>query len=388
MRFPTFRTNQQQCLLQKAGYVLLLLTAFMACRKGPQVIPSTDTPVLPGDTVTHALSFYLLNEGNMGSNKASLDFFDPVTGVYRKNIYNEVNPEVTKGLGDVGNDIKIYGGKLYCVINMSNKVEVLDARTTKRTGQVNINNCRYVTFHGNKAYVSSYQGFVGDPNSPEGFIAEIDTTTLQITRKVTVGRQPEEMAIVGNKLYIANSGGYNANNYERTLSVVDLASFREIKRIDVAINLHRVKADPYGDLYVTSRGDYISIPSKLFVIDTQTDRVKKTFNIAASNLCIHKDVAYIYSVEWNHQQQKNTITYAMLNVKDEKVLDTRFITDGTEKNIRIPYGIAVDPVTEDVYVTDAKNYVTPGTLYCFDKQGNKKWSVTTGDIPAHFAFAP
>ena len=42
--------------------------------------------------------------------------------------------------------------------------------------------------------------------------------------------------------------------------------------------------------------------------------------------------------------------------------------------------------TGDIYVTDAKNYVTPGTLYCFSPDGVLKWSARTGDIPAHFAF--
>ena len=40
----------------------------------------------------------------------------------------------------------------------------------------------------------------------------------------------------------------------------------------------------------------------------------------------------------------------------------------------------------DIFVTDAKNYVSSGTLYCFDKHGKKKWSVRTGDIPAHITF--
>jgi DNA-binding beta-propeller fold protein YncE len=77
----------------------------------------------------------------------------------------------------------------------------------------------------------------------------------------------------------------------------------------------------------------------------------------------------------------------MLNVKDETVLNTKFITDGTETQIKVPYGIAVNPVTKEVLVTDAKDYVSPGTLYCFDPSGKKKWSVVAGDIPAHFAFA-
>jgi hypothetical protein len=37
-------------------------------------------------------------------------------------------------------------------------------------------------------------------------------------------------------------------------------------------------------------------------------------------------------------------------------------------------------------VTDAKDYVTPGTLHCFSPDGKRKWSVTTGDIPAHIVF--
>ncbi|RYD91375.1 MAG: YncE family protein [Sphingobacteriales bacterium] len=365
--------------------LIALIGVTISCRKSPSVTPEQmDTfPANPSSTIK---GMYLLNEGNMNMNKASLDYLDFRAGIYRRNIYGQTNPEVVKGLGDVGNDIAIYGSKMYVVLNVSNKVEVLDAKTAKRIKQIDITNCRYVNFHNGKAYVSAYLGTIGDPNAPNGTVSEIDTTSLSITRKVTVGRQPEEMAIVGEKLYIANSGGYNPKNYERTISVIDLAGFTETKRIDVAINLDRLKVDKYGDLYVTSRGDYYDIPSKLFVIDTKTDAIKKTFDIAASNLWIDDDTAYIYATEWNYTQQKNTISYTMLNVKDETILSSKFITDGTEKNITVPYGIIVDPYTKDVYVTDAGNYVTAGTLHCFDAGGHKKWQMVTGDIPAHFAF--
>jgi len=43
-------------------------------------------------------------------------------------------------------------------------------------------------------------------------------------------------------------------------------------------------------------------------------------------------------------------------------------------------------VTKDIYVTDAKNYVSSGTLYCYDQDGFQKWGVRTGDIPAHMVF--
>ena len=80
------------------------------------------------------------------------------------------------------------------------------------------------------------------------------------------------------------------------------------------------------------------------------------------------------------------VTYAIVNVKSRQVVTRNFITDGTETKIKKPYSVAVHPVTKDIYVTDAKNYVNPGTLYCFGQDGVMKWSVRTGDIPAHFAF--
>lgn len=373
-------------VIYKIVCLLLGCLILASCRKADTPTPTKVTDVKPPDTSSIIKGFYLLNEGNMNMNRASLDYMDYTTGKYNLNVYNQTNPEVTKGLGDVGNDIGIYGSKMYVVVNVSNKVEILNARTGKRISLITIANCRYVTFHNGKAYVSAYLGKVGDPKAPNGAVNEIDTATLQITRKVTVGRQPEEMAIVGEKLYIANSGGYSPQNYERTVSVIDLASFTELKRIDVAINLDRLKADKYGDIYVTSRGDYYDIPSKLFVIDTKTDQVKKTFDFGVSNLWIDDDIAYMYNFEFNYNTGKNTTNYIMLNVKDETVMNSKFITDGTDALIKVPYGIAVNPITKEVLVTDAKDYLTPGTLYSFSPDGKKEWSVTAGDIPAHFAF--
>lgn len=371
--------------MHRLVFVVLLSMALCSCRKEAQPAPE-QLQQLKADPKSVLKGFYLVNEGNMNMNKASLDYLDFRAGVYRRNIYNQANPEIVKGLGDVANDVGIYGSKLYVVVNISNKVEVMDVKTGKKIKQIDITNCRYITFHNGKAYVSAYLGVVGDPKSPQGIVAQIDTATLQEEKRVEVGRQPEEMAIVGEKLYVANSGGYSPANYERTVAVLDLNTFQVINKIDVAINLDRLKADRYGDLYVTSRGDYYNTPAKLFVIDTQTQKVKKTFDIGVSNLVIDDDFAYFYSSEFSYLTNSNVISYGIINVKDEVLTDRKFITDGTDKNIVIPYGIAVNPFTKDVFVTDAKNYVSPGTLYCFGPDGRMKYNVTTGDIPAHFAF--
>jgi len=365
--------------------LFLLVAVFMGCRKDPMPLPAEISRVEP-EPGSVMKGFYLVNEGNFNMNKASLDYLDLVNGIYTRNLYGQINPQITKGLGDVGNDIGIYGSKVYITVNASNKVEVLDVKTGKKLGQIDIINCRYVTFNNGKAYVSAYLGKIGDAAAPNGIVAEIDTASLTVSRKVDVGRQPEEMAVVNNKIYVANSGGYSPANYERTLSVIDITSFKVVNTIDVAINLHHVKADRYGDLYITSRGDYYNIPSRLFVVSTQNDKVKKVFDIEVSNLAIDDDTAYLYATSFSYLNGQNTISYNMIDVNTETLLNSKFIRDGTEKNIKIPYGIAINPQTKDVYVTDARDYVTPGKLHCYNSSGNLKWSVTTGDIPAHLAF--
>ncbi|MDA4694103.1 hypothetical protein NY544_00110, partial [Enterobacter hormaechei] len=123
-------------------------------------------------------------------------------------------------------------------------VEVLDSRTAKKIKSITVENGRYLAFANGKAYVSSYAGPISvDPKAPLGKVMEIDTISLSVTREAVVGYQPEEMAVVKNKLYVANSGGYRVPNYDRTVSVIDLANFKETTKYDVAINLNKLKVD-------------------------------------------------------------------------------------------------------------------------------------------------
>lgn len=331
--------------------------------------------------------FYLLNEGNMGSNSATIDFMDFSLGVYRKNIYASANPTMVKELGDVGNDIKVYGNKLYAVINVSNFIEVMDLKTAKHIGTIPLENGRYITFANGKAYATSYAGPVTiDPSAPLGKVVEIDTINLSITRQETVGYQPEELEVVGNKLFVANSGGYKAPNYDKTISVIDLNTFKETQKIEVGINLHRLKKDAQGDLYVTSRGDYQAVSSNLYVINSDTYQIKKVFDLPVSNFTIDDGKLYYYANQFSYTTGESTKSYGIIDTQTEEVINNTLINDAELKNIRTPYGIAIHPQTKDIFLTDVGDYLSMGFIYCFDKNGIFKWKTSAGNIPAHFAF--
>lgn len=365
---------------------VILLFVFVAiitgCRGDIYVQQSTSTEV-EAPRITGVDGFYLINEGNMGSNKATLDYFDETTGVYHKNIYAERNPSKVKELGDVGNDVEIYGTKLYAVINCSHKVEVMKAADATSITKIDIPNCRYVLGYGGYVYVSSYVSPVqDDPKAPLGAIFKVDTASFKIVDRVDVGYQPEEMVVSNGKIYIANSGGYRAPDYDRTVSVVDLQSFEVIRDIDVDINLHRVKRDKNGMVYVSSRGDNASIPSCLYVIDPTIDKVVAEVNTPISDMWIHGDSAYIYSSARN----ATIVSYSILDLRTLRVVDDKIIKDGTDVNIKMPHGIAVHPITREIYITDARNYVSSGRVHCYSPEGVLKWTQTTGEIPSQFAF--
>jgi len=373
--------------MKKTLLLLILLLVLAACRTIEPITPSERTDVGSGDAGNIA-GFFLLNEGNMGSNKCTLDYYDYASGIYHKNIYAERNPGVVQELGDVGNDLAIYGSKLWAVVNCSNLVEVMDVATARHIGQVSIPNCRYIVFKDRYAYVSSYAGPVEvDPNCRLGYVAKIDTTTLQVVDTCVVGYQPEEMVIAGGKLYVANSGGYRVPDYDHTVSVIDLASFKEIKKIDVAPNLHRMELDAYGNIWVSSRGDYYDIQPMTFLISTQSDSVIDQLDLlACSDMTLCGDSLYVYSNAWSYFTQTSDVNYAIVNVKTRQVVTRRFITDGTETQFQNPYGIAVNPNTHEIFVTDARDYITPGKVYCFSPEGRLKWSANTGDIPSRIVF--
>lgn len=378
-------------------YYILPLLMLSSCRNDVMVVPMEKTDTGGKSVKSEIIGMYLLNEGNMGSNKSSLDYLDlsgkDATVHYLRNIYSERNPETVMMLGDVGNDIQIYGSRLWLVINCSNKVEVAQAEDAVRIGKVDIPNCRYVTFNDRYAYVSSYVGSVySGSNSPLGSVYKVDTLSLQKVDSCSVGYQPEEMAIIGNKLYVANSGGYQGmtgQGYESTVSVIDLDKMQETEKIAVAPNLHRIKKDKYDQLWVTSRGNYVDSESKIYWLNKGGDgkmQVIGHLDQPVSDLCIVGDSLYFYGSQWSEITMTNTVTYGIINVRTHQIVSTS-LSDAPEINkIRMPYGIIVNPIHRDFYLMDAKNYVSSGELLHFLPDGTFDWKVKTGDIPAHAVF--
>ena len=352
-------------LKNSALSVLLLSMLVASCnrhRPEPRPEPQTDA---------YAQGLFVLNEGLFQQNNSSLSYYDFTTGDFTEDIFLETNH---RGLGDVGNDLRRYGNKLYIVVNNSSIVEVVDARTVKSLKTISLSGKqpRQVAFLDGKAYVTCFNGEV----------VRIDTAALEVEASVHTGANPDGICACNGKLYVCNSGGLNWPAYGNTVSVVDPASFSVVKDITVAVNPTRVKG--YNDrfVYVVSNGNYGDVPYTFQRIDCQTDEMVKDYNLEVLNFDIYQNLAYIYTYNFSSM---NSAWIKVLDLETDEVVKEQFITDGTQ--LKTPYGITVNPLNGDVYITDAGTFTTNGDVYCFDKNGKKKFSFEAGLNPSAMAFS-
>jgi hypothetical protein len=347
----------------KLNYLFIafaLITVLASCHKDKV------TPLGTGTAPVTREGLYVLNQGEFGDNNSTLTFYNYSTKALTADIFGSAN--AGSKLGDTGNDIEIYGSKMYIVVNNSNVVDVVNAKTGKLLKQITLNQPRDVVFYKGNAFITSYDGYVG----------VVDTTALTLGQHITVGRNPEQMVIVGTKMYVANSGGLSFGNPDKTVSVIDLTALAVTKTITVIADPVSLAADTYGHVYVLSLGDFDTILPGMTIINDATDVVlsQPTVNLGY-NIPIVASGSYVYYITADNK-------VAVFNAQTQTPAQANFITDGTA--ITTPFALAVDPLSGEVFVTDAKDYASNGALFAFDKTGKLEYSIATGISPGKIAF--
>ena len=346
--------------------ILPLLMLTLACDPEPVLLE-------PGQIIADAghTGVFVLSEGLFNQNNSTLSWIDFNTGrpdswdTGTGNSYDCFEKVNGRRIGDTANDLLLYGSKLYIAVSESSTIEILDASTCSSIKQISLSRDgkasqpRRLAAAGGYVYACCF----------DGTVTRIDTVTMMNDATIQVGRNPDGICCAGDKLYVSNSGGLDVDNPDKTVSVISLYYFAEVKRLSVRANPGNIYSD--GDhVYVVSRGkfDYTTMnyDTRLHCIDTETDEVVNTYDIPILNMDIADGKAWFYGYGDGGIIQ-------VLDLATGQILDSDFITDGTR--IQCPYAIKVEPTTHKVYVCDATDYVTPGSLYCFSPDGHLLYSV-------------
>ena len=336
---------------------------------------------------------FVLNEGGMGSNNATLDFLRRADRQYITGAFRKMNPDAGAGLGDVGNDIAMHGDEVWMVINNSGIVEVVSAIDECEIAAIPVPTPRNIAFDAKYAYVTSWAGAfaagaydsegnytITDSANPKGAVYRIDLEIKQVVGSVEVGYQPEGIACANGRLYAANSGGISSQlpplySYDNTLSIIDTQSFKVEKTLTVQENLKNVYAASDGLIYVTCLGNYWSIPSGLYIVNK--DEVSAVAEHVSVSALLDNTVYYLGTDSEFDWTAAHVYTGGKVQGGSPSPMDWT-VTGMT------PYGLCA--LSDGLFLLgDAGDYFNPGSVKLFN-QGKEVWSVQAGVCPGHFAI--
>ena len=343
-----------------------LALAFTSCKEDEQ---QKEKPVPEAD-----YDVWVVNEG-FNRNNASITAYCTSDGSLSADYFSAKNG---RGLGDVANDILIYGSKAYVVVNVSSTVEILSVKTGKSLQQISMihngtpRQPRRVCTGNGKVYVCCF----------DGSVHRIDTATLSIDASGTAGSNPDGICYSNGKIYVSNSGGLNYPNYDSTVSVLDAQTLALEKTLNVRINPTRCLSDSYGHVWVLSPGNYDNIPACIQCIDAQKDTVVRTFEEAEANdFTIGPNALYLLCVHFAKGGGNKAVCKSITTsgLQEAGILFEK-------SGMQTPYGISMQESNGYIWITDAFNYSSNGDVYAFDETGVQKHKFEAGTCPKRAVF--
>lgn len=224
---------------------------------------------------------------------------------------------------------------------------------------------RYLAAYDGKVYATYY----------DGYVARIDTANLEVEAVVKVGRNPEQLAVYNGCLYVANSGGMDYKTeigYDNTVSVVDLASFTEVDKIEVVCNPAVVVSCDNG-VFVGSYGNYYDISSTLQYIDASG-------SVSVVNECPNMtEMCYVgnslYGFFSEYDENWNAIYSFMCYNKSSGEVYSPWIK---ENFLPTPYKVCA--VGDSICVTSS-DYKNNGDTYLYNTDGKLVKTIPSGLNP-------
>jgi hypothetical protein len=352
---------------------LCVVLVLQRCSDDDQTTPTpTPEPAEPGPF--EKAGVLVANEGGFGSGNATLSFYDGTS--LQGNIFKNAGGQFA---GDVLQSVTIDGDKAYLVLNGSNAIEVANSGTFKGKATFThklLDKPRNISIINGKAYVSVWGPYAEDGFTlTDSYVLIADTSTWSLIDTLRTDEGTDDLLYGGKYLFASN------NNFggSSTLAVVDPAKNELVDQLELAPAPAGMVLDANKKLWVVTQGTY-SQDGKLFRINPTTLEIEAKIELnvdANSDLGITPDgKTLVYSAGSKVYRVAIDATEAPA---------TAFI-DATGTVVTL-YALGVDPTTGEIYVGDAKNYITEGMMYVYKTDGTLKTSMATGGIdPGQFIF--
>lgn len=325
------------------GLALSLTFALVACNRDETYIPKG----------AYENGIVIVNEGNFGKPNGDISFVDNSLTKVGNNIYKATNNE---DLGDVIQNIGFNGSDVYIVANNSNKVIVADRYTMKKKLELTaqIKQPRYITFAGNKAYIT---------NNSTKSVSVYNTQNYSFVKNINIDYTVERIVTAGNNIFVQNAA-YGSGNKLTIINSVDN-------------NVNHTFSVPKGNIQktISYKGSVYVITGKSGEKDSQiyqygsTGNLQKTITLEgisnAKNLAIDQDNIYFTSGTGVY-----TMPLSSTTAPKEPVFN---VTNNSWSTL---YGF--DVIDGKIYTADAKGFTQSSEVTVYSPKGEVLKTFTSG----------
>lgn len=328
----------------RKSVLYLLLIVFFSCTKeeiGPQCKSCVENPIIENSDK----KILIINEGNFGFGNASLSVYNPTTKELTNSVFQQAN---NFPLGDVAQSATLINNTIYVVVNNSGKIEVINKNNFSSIKTVTgLISPRYILqINSTKAYVSNlFSNQIQILNLSDNTISGNISTPSNWT---------EEMLLFNDTAYICDV----SNNQILLINTHTDAVITSIPTSEQPLSLVK---DKNNKLWILCDGGINSSLPQLIKFNPQTRQTEQVFtfnsiNESPSEIEIDSAKENLYFIN-NH-------IYKM-NVNDAQLPTTSWVSN----NNRIFYGLKINPTTDDIYVSDAKDFVQNSTVFRYSETG-------------------
>lgn len=306
-------------------------------------------------------------EGAFGQGNAVVYFLDDRKSQIIPEVYNFVNQKL---VGDVLHSMEFEDDKVYLVVNNSGKIIQVTRETFLETGV--IEGLTAPT----EMEVEDGKGYIGSLYSRHILVADINT--LSVTDSIFLGEQSNQIFEEDNRLWVLSQSEYQGRVKDH-IYYVNLSD-RSVDSVKVGSNPTNWALGDDEQLYVYCRGAESSDDPAIYSIGISSQSMEhKTeldvpsdfygrvaFDDAGDRLLIHLPGG-VYTSQRGSGQLSGTPLIDLSQIQNL-------------------YGLDVDPDNGDIFIGDARDFSTSGTVNVFTSDGQPKGGFAAGIGPNHFYF--
>jgi len=317
---------------------------------------------------------FVLNEGAFNNSNSSITSFIPATNTVTQNAFFNAN---NRPLGDIVSYSEVIDGKLYILVSNSNKMEIVNPQTLVSEAIVFLDDMGasspsyFAKVDDNRLYITNLTG---------NHVSIFNRNSRTITGSITVGNNPEGIAVSNGKAYVAINGFGSDNK----VAVIDIATDTLIETITVHDNPRQIIRDNGGKLWVLSTGNFgfdenfnynpdLETFGEIHIIDPISDTVTDVIEVGGhpSRMTFNRPSRLAYVLNTGVQ---------VVDLDDKTVQSTLL-------NATNYYSIAFWPgESAGIFAGFAPNFSSSGRVDILNLDGSVRNTFTAGIGPSYFQF--